>query len=821
MTTQTYRNLAFISYSRKADARLASRLQSDLQNYSIPTGLVCPREILANRRYTRPVFRDHTDLNVRNDSFWKQIETELARSRHLVLLCSPTAAESANIDKEVRSFLESHDHDLGTILPIVVDGDITAETGPQQCLPEVLRRHRRVFLARNLPLASDCTRLELKLKVASWMLGVEYDALYRYHRYRRTRQRVAIAAGTMTILAILGFLTWHSIEKSHLAKERNAFAISEQKAKESQLRQAVSEAWSRSRQSMTSADAFAYLAHAIRFNSQLPSEKQLPGPVADALLRLAWMPDPVRMPISLSKDEIRNISSAKNFPAQFQAITLRHTIRVADTVTSRPVGENIRNVNDVPIYLAAVSPDGEWVVGVSRHPVQSGEVHALRVWDRPSGQFVIQISYPTMISSVQFSPDGRLLATLSNSNETLHIHELGTAPALAALNNRLDLEAVDPVELNGTPSSIEFSDDNRWVIVTNMEGVRSMVPTAKWRAPSLMLRHSGDAIAMFTGSRQDLVTYNTTTSPAESLLWSENRLSPLPVSVQTYEQARSNRSASEAAIDFVSKDEFKRTGESIGMKQITHLQARFRGEEVGPPWKSDGTWLAHEWDTTGRWVCVAFLGGRISLREVPRMDTITSHLQIAEDLEWICGKRVDLTGMVKDVSPSERRQWFAQRKAVKSENAEWDRWVLWRISNPYTRTLSPGSTVAIFDHICRELTVPGDALHPNNPDGDNRITITNEAHLCDPGHPAVHLALALTSDRPATQQQYIRIASEIIKGTGRVQKNARVLATAARLFLVHDDVKYAMEYANDARAVDANNQDAADVIRECERRGKQ
>lgn len=219
-STQTFRNLAFISYSRKADSLLASRLQADLERYSIPTGLTCPRDILVNRRYIRPVFRDHTDLDVRNDSFWDQIEKELSCSRTLILMCSPTAAKSVNVDKEVRSFLATHDHDLGKVLPIIVSGNISDDTGSMQCLPEVLRPYRAEILSRNLPLASDCSRLELTLKVASWILGVEYNALYQQHRNRQTRKRVIVTMIAVIVLSVIGVLSWKTVEKSRLAEAR-------------------------------------------------------------------------------------------------------------------------------------------------------------------------------------------------------------------------------------------------------------------------------------------------------------------------------------------------------------------------------------------------------------------------------------------------------------------------------------------------------------------------------------------------------------------------------------------------------------------------
>jgi WD40 repeat protein len=85
----------FISYSHAADRDIAPRLQSGLEKLAKPWFL---------RRALR-VFRDETDLGA-NPDLWSAIEIRLESSRNLILLCSPEAAASQWVAREVDRWLE-------------------------------------------------------------------------------------------------------------------------------------------------------------------------------------------------------------------------------------------------------------------------------------------------------------------------------------------------------------------------------------------------------------------------------------------------------------------------------------------------------------------------------------------------------------------------------------------------------------------------------------------------------------------------------------------------------------------------------------------
>lgn len=371
-----FANLAFISYSRRSEAELASRLQRDLERYAIPGAIECDRSLLARQKYLRPVFRDHTDLNVHTESFWNEIERELARTRFLIVLCSPAAAASEYVDREVASFVESHEGNLDLVLPIIAAGDITATNGPEACLPPALAPHREIFLARNLPLAGDCTPKELMLKTASWMLRVEYDALYRQHRYRQGRQRLLIGGISAAVLCVIGALAWKSWSDSQLAEQRR---IENRQIDEERQKQA-----SRAAAEEARATTKAYLAN-IRLAARAMDQGNLEAALAaleacDPKLR-DWEWGFLRGELDQSVATIRVGAAA--YPAALSAdgkhlavIADDNSVRVIALETQQEIARFKPGVEHVS--SVAISADGERIALGTAHR-DGGE---LLLWQR-------------------------------------------------------------------------------------------------------------------------------------------------------------------------------------------------------------------------------------------------------------------------------------------------------------------------------------------------------------------------------------------------------------------------------------------------------
>lgn len=111
---------AFISYSSK-DRLIGQRFHRALERYRIPKplrGRVTAHGTVPAR--LTPIFRDRSDLEAAPD-LAARIETALAESPFLIVLCSPQSAASPWVNKEIATFKT-----LGRkekIIAVLVDGE--------------------------------------------------------------------------------------------------------------------------------------------------------------------------------------------------------------------------------------------------------------------------------------------------------------------------------------------------------------------------------------------------------------------------------------------------------------------------------------------------------------------------------------------------------------------------------------------------------------------------------------------------------------------------------------------------------------------------
>ncbi len=102
---------AFLSYSHESDGLLAPKLERELQRFAKPWW---------KRRALR-VFRDESNLSA-SPHLWASIEQGLSSADWFILLCSPDAAQSEWVDRELGWWLENRDSTR--ILPVVTSGEL-------------------------------------------------------------------------------------------------------------------------------------------------------------------------------------------------------------------------------------------------------------------------------------------------------------------------------------------------------------------------------------------------------------------------------------------------------------------------------------------------------------------------------------------------------------------------------------------------------------------------------------------------------------------------------------------------------------------------
>ena len=207
---ELFRYAAFISYSSK-DAAFARRLHRTLEGYGIPASLGKFNLVGGGKRNRiYPVFRDREELSAGH--LGDQIEANLRASAALIVVCSPSGAESPWVQKEIEFFAAQGRRDK--IFAIISDtAPLIDETGAdctRSCFPPAFRGD--ALSGDELePLAADARRgkdgfRNAWLKIVAGMIGVSPGQLIDRDRKRRTQSVLLNTAAVVATLFAVGLL---------------------------------------------------------------------------------------------------------------------------------------------------------------------------------------------------------------------------------------------------------------------------------------------------------------------------------------------------------------------------------------------------------------------------------------------------------------------------------------------------------------------------------------------------------------------------------------------------------------------------------------
>jgi tetratricopeptide (TPR) repeat protein len=235
-----YAYRAFISYSHR-DKAVAARLHREIESYRIPSKLVGRATAVGSvpRRLT-PIFRDRDELPASAD-LGGELNAAITASMFLIVICSPGAAKSPWVDKEILQFKRTHGEKR--LLALIVDGTPLASGIPgredEECFPRALRfrlGHDGELsatlaepIAADLRSEADGHRLA-KLKLIAGLTGVALDQLVQREAQRRMQRLTAVAAGSMCGMVMTGGLAFYANTRRIEANEQRVIAQRESAA---------------------------------------------------------------------------------------------------------------------------------------------------------------------------------------------------------------------------------------------------------------------------------------------------------------------------------------------------------------------------------------------------------------------------------------------------------------------------------------------------------------------------------------------------------------------------------------------------------------
>jgi len=206
---------AFISYSHK-DAAAARRLHRRLETYRIPRRLIGSDGLHGPvpPRLT-PIFRDREELPAAGD-LSATVRAALAASDNLIVLCSPDAAASLWVGREIAAFRELHPD--RPVYAAIVAGD------PEAAFHAELTGGGRIEpLAADLRGTGDGRRLGF-LKLAAGLAGVGLDALVQRDAQRRIRRVMTVTAAALAAMLVMAVLTTMALTARAEAERQRAEA---------------------------------------------------------------------------------------------------------------------------------------------------------------------------------------------------------------------------------------------------------------------------------------------------------------------------------------------------------------------------------------------------------------------------------------------------------------------------------------------------------------------------------------------------------------------------------------------------------------------
>ena len=210
---------AFVTYSH-IDNRDGDKLFKALEKYKVPKRLIGTETSIGPvPKRLGQFFQDRAELSAADD-LTVEIKQAIENSEFMIVICSPNAAASRWVNKEILEFKRLKGEK--NILSIIIDGEPFADGDNQanECFPPALRfkldKDGKLSKQHAMPAAADARKIgdgwsRAFLKVAAGLIGVGLDRLIERELQRKIRNVMAVTAVTMSVMLLTITLAYQAM----------------------------------------------------------------------------------------------------------------------------------------------------------------------------------------------------------------------------------------------------------------------------------------------------------------------------------------------------------------------------------------------------------------------------------------------------------------------------------------------------------------------------------------------------------------------------------------------------------------------------------
>lgn len=211
---------AFISYSSR-DSKWGNWVRKRIENYTIPQDLRGQRfpDGTVLGKHVRPVFRDRDELPG-SSNLGLEIKEALTGSRYLVVLCSPNAAQSKWVNKEITDFQAMGRGE--NVLALILNGEPNSVDASTECFPPALR-YPVEPIAGDLRKEGDGKDRGV-LKLIAGIARLDFDQIYRRHERALRRRRAVWSLSSVTLILVFAGLAIAAIIQGNHAIRQEQMA---------------------------------------------------------------------------------------------------------------------------------------------------------------------------------------------------------------------------------------------------------------------------------------------------------------------------------------------------------------------------------------------------------------------------------------------------------------------------------------------------------------------------------------------------------------------------------------------------------------------